>query len=385
MDTAVAHRLGTLPRLAVIGAGVAFAWLGLSLTLGLGSADARAADGSDDERSVLGAVTGLVEKTTSTVTTTVKSVTTTVTDVVDEVVEKAPEPVKAPVQKVTEPVKQVVQKATEPVAEVVDKGVVEKVAKPVVAVVETVTKPVAKVVEKVTEPVVETVKEVPIVGDIVTDLGVDKVVSELDDVVAELPGAVTDVTQTVDRTLVDTVGTVETTVDGVLPTGPSVPSTGPDGVLPTLPTLPGLPGTPSLPESPGTAPGDSSSTSAPDSRLTDAELAEAALLARFASATPLSWAADGALAAQFTVAAGQAVASVISLARGALAPADSPSIPGLCLSTASSAGPSGAGPGAWALLALIPFVAHRAWVRRAGPDDEHAPPAPLGSTDVSPD
>lgn len=379
MDTAATHRLGNLPRLALIGAGVAFAWLSLSLTLGLGSAGSHAAEGSDDERSVLGAVTGLVDKTASSVTTAATSATTTVTDVVDEVVEKAPAPVNAPVQQATAPVKKVVQKATAPVAEVVEKGVVDKAAKPVVKVVEAVTKPVAKVVETVTEPVVETVKEVPIVGEIVTDLGVDDVVTGLDDVVADVPGALTDVTQTVDRTLADTVDTAETTIDGVLPT---LPSTGP-GVV--RPPLPGLPSVSALPSSPDAIPGDSSTAPAIDPTLSTSERAEDTLRARLADAMPLSWASPGALAAQFRGAAGQVVASVISLARGALAPADSPSTPGLCLSTVSSAGPSGAGPGAWALLALIPFVAHRAWVRRAGPGDEHAPLAPAGSTDVSPD
>ncbi|WP_396667269.1 hypothetical protein [Microbacterium sp. R86528] len=379
MDTAATNRLGNLPRFALIGAGVAFAWLGLSLTLGLGSAGSHAADGSDDERSVLGAVTGLVDKAASSATTAATAATTTVAEVVDEVVKKAPAPVKAPVQKVAEPVKAVAQKATEPVAEVVKKAVVEKATKPAVKVVETATKPVAVVVEAVTEPVVETVKQTPIVGEIVTELGIDDVVTGLDDVVADVPSALTDVTQTVDRTRAVTVDTAQTTVDGVLPTQPPA---GPGVVLPPLPGLPGVSATPSSPDS---VPGDFSTTPVTDPNAVTSELAETTLLARFADVTPLSWASDGALAAQFRAAAGQVVASVISLARGALAPADSPSTPGLCASTVSSAGPGGAGPGAWAFLALIPFVAHRAWVRRAGPGDEHAPLAPAGNTDVSPD
>ncbi len=57
---------------------------------------------------------------------------------------------------------------------------------------------------------------------------------------------------------------------------------------------------------------------------------------------------------------------------------------GLCpMSTSGSSG--GAGAGAWALVALLPFAAHRAWVRRAGPEDDAAPVAPFFATDVSPD
>ena len=48
-------------------------------------------------------------------------------------------------------------------------------------------------------------------------------------------------------------------------------------------------------------------------------------------------------------------------------------------------GPGGAGPGAWVLVALGLVVAHRAWVRRAGFENDVAPPAPAMSTDVSPD
>jgi hypothetical protein len=48
-------------------------------------------------------------------------------------------------------------------------------------------------------------------------------------------------------------------------------------------------------------------------------------------------------------------------------------------------GPGGAGPGVWVLVALGLVVAHRAWVRRAGLENDAAPPAPVLSTDVSPD
>jgi hypothetical protein len=48
-------------------------------------------------------------------------------------------------------------------------------------------------------------------------------------------------------------------------------------------------------------------------------------------------------------------------------------------------GPGGAGPGAWVLVALGFVVAHRAWVRRSGLENDVAPAAPVLSTDVSPD
>ena len=73
----------------------------------------------------------------------------------------------------------------------------------------------------------------------------------------------------------------------------------------------------------------------------------------------------------------------------ATAPAGSSGVPGsaggLCPPATSSAGSGGAGPGAWAMAALLPLVAHRAWVRRAGAEDDLVPSAPAGSTDVSPD
>lgn len=58
---------------------------------------------------------------------------------------------------------------------------------------------------------------------------------------------------------------------------------------------------------------------------------------------------------------------------------------GLCLPSSANSAPAGAGSAAWALVAVGPLVAYRAWMRRAGLADDVAPPAPAQSTDVSPD
>lgn len=52
---------------------------------------------------------------------------------------------------------------------------------------------------------------------------------------------------------------------------------------------------------------------------------------------------------------------------------------------ATAAASGGAGFGAWGLIAFGPLFAYRAWMRRAGPDDDRLPGAPIYDTDSSPD
>ena len=151
-------------RLALIGAATAFAWIALSLLLGLGSGSAHADEGDDEGTGVLGAVTSAVDRTATTVTTTVTKTTSAVTEVVNTVVEVAPAPVQQPVQQVVQTVGTTVNTVTQPVVEVVSNDVVGTV----------------------TAPVVDVVTQVPVVGGIVTGTGLDRAVSDLGDTVDEV-------------------------------------------------------------------------------------------------------------------------------------------------------------------------------------------------------
>lgn len=73
--------------------------------------------------------------------------------------------------------------------------------------------------------------------------------------------------------------------------------------------------------------------------------------------------------------------SAISSDRGG--PFDSPG--GVLPGDATAAASGGAGFGAWGLIVFGPLFAYRAWMRRAGPDDDRLPGAPIYDTDSSPD
>lgn len=276
---------------------------------------------ADDDDGLLGAVTSVVDKTASAVTDTVSTVTGDVAKTVDTVVAVAPVPAREPVRDAVKGVGAAVTTVTEPVARTVSNGTVGAV----------------------TEPVADAITTVPVVGDLVAATG-------LDDVLADLG-------ETADRTVVDVIDAVTGAATELSP--PATPA----------PELPWLPGAPMIP------------VGGPPLPALDVVLPATPTVAT-------AWGAASALSAlvaanEHRSAAPATVlpASVTSLdLRGPLAPAG-----GLCPPSALSSGPGGAGSGAWALVALGPLVAHRAWVRRAGPEDDHAPPAPAGSTDVSPD
>nr|WP_169583288.1 hypothetical protein [Microbacterium sp. MF43] len=311
-------------RLALVGAATAFAWIVLALLLGFGSGEARADDSSGD-KGLLGAVSSAVDGTASTLTKTVTATTSTVSEVVNTVVAVAPAPVQQPVREVVTTVSTVVT-TTKPVTEVVSSGVVSTV----------------------TKPVVEVVTAVPMVGEIVSGVGLDEVV--------------TDVSQTVD----DTLGGVAKAVTDVASTVGRPPA-GTTPPLPEVPATPAIPTPPVLPEGP-----------AP--RSVDDQPAV------FASRVAATAAGASVHSLPTAYELGSAVAAAVAATATPLGTAGSPaSAGGLCPPTASSSGPGGAGSGAWALVAIGPLAALRAWVRRAGLEDEDAPPAPAGSTDVSPD
>jgi hypothetical protein len=327
-----ASQLPRIWRLALIGAATVFAWIVLSLLLGLGSGFAHAEEGDDDGTGLLGAVTSAVDRTAVTVTTTVTRTTSTVTDVVNTVVEVTPPPVQQPVRQVAQTAGATANTVTRPVVEVVSNDVVGTV----------------------TTPVVDVVTQVPVVGGIVTGTGLDQAVTDVsgtvDDTIGGLTGAVTDTGSAI----------------GQPPAGtPGIPS-----VTPANPVLPG----PDHSDQPADA--ETPAASAPG--LGPDMAAAPAIGGAAASARLLFW--DGAYEGFAAPPAAVASSSASSDARGPSTPAGE-----LCPPTASSSGPGGAGSGAWALVAVGPLAALRAWGRRAGPEDDLAPPAPAGSTDVSPD
>lgn len=325
MEIATWRGLRVLARLALCGIVAAFAVMVLSLLLG--SSTAHASDDDGDRSGLLGAVTNVLGGTADVVDTAVTDVTSVATTTVEKVVAVAPAPVQQPVAAVSE----VVTTVTAPVTEVASSGVVSAV----------------------TEPVVTAVTAVPVVGEVVTGLGADDLVTE--------------VGQTVDRTL-------ETVVDAVDEAGGAIGAPSPPS--PTEPIIP-LPQVPLLPAPP----------------THDIDVEESHALAGVPALTsPFAVAADraGTVSPSASLPSFQTLAQTAPAATSAVAaPTDrsgsAPPLSGPCATATSSLGSSSAGSGAWALAALLPLVAHRAWVRRAGPKDDDAPPPPASSTDVSPD
>lgn len=314
-------RLPKILRLALIGVATAFAWIVIAVLFGLTAGHAHADDSQADDDGLLGAVTSLVDRTTSGVSDVVTSVTAGATSTVNHVIDVAPAPVQQPVREAVQTVGSVATTVTAPASDIVADGVVGGV----------------------TAPVVELVTNVPVIGGIVAETGVDD--------------ALTDLIGSVDSTLGATVRAVGETATSI-----GRPSSGGG---PSIPAIPGLPGD-----------GDASEwTCGP------ADVAAAPIKPDDAVTSPRTSRSSG---------RGDASASDVSAAPLAGATA-STAVPlggapaaGLC-PPATMTGPGGAGSGAWALAALLPLAAHRAWVRRAGREDDDVPPAPVGSTDVSPD
>ncbi|WP_375385955.1 hypothetical protein [uncultured Microbacterium sp.] len=319
--------------LALAGFCVAFAWVLLTLTLGWGSGGAHAAD--DDRGGLLGGVTdtltGAVDNTLDTVagtaTATVSEVVSTAVSTVTTVVPPAAPVVDAAVP-VVQAVTDTVGAVAEPVTDIASSGVVGTVA----------------------DPLVSTVESVPVVGDVASALGVGH--------------AAHAVARTVDHTLGTTTGALGTIVG-------STPGTI-SGAVPPHGGLPGLPWVSGADALLPALTSHSSPASAPVLR---------------ALAVP------GLVAATLLTSMGDAAASVVSsvsasfsaLATAGGAGALSALLVGLCAPAGVFSSGSASGPGAAALVARGPLAAHRAWVRRHGPTNDRVPPAPIASTDVSPD
>ncbi|KRA25195.1 hypothetical protein ASD65_12755 [Microbacterium sp. Root61] len=306
--------------LAAAGVFVALGWILLTAALGWGASFAHA-DDDTDRGGLLGAVTGLVDDTVSAVTGVATGAVQTATTAVVTPVVQTVTTVVPPAAPLVSTVTDTVRAVTAPVRQLVDTGVVSDIVDPVVAVV----------------------GAVPVVGKLVTTLGVDN--------------ALTDVAGTVDGTLSGVVGTVDGSVGTIVP-----PITGIPGVV--------VPGSPS------------------DGTVTAGVPTGVALA--IGNAPTFVGGDAGAPGhrrdAWWPSTAGVAVTAVSAATPLGGAAHSSSSPPGLCAPWGgSSTGSGGTGPGAAALLAFGPFVAHRAWVRRRGWTDDDAPTAPTLATDVSPD
>ena len=313
MDTADSQHLSRLSKLLLAGTGVAFAWVFLSLALGLSASDAHA----EDEGGLLGGVTSAVDETA-----------TAVTDVVDDTATTAVQTIAPVVQPVAATV------APLPVAPVVE------------TLVHTVAEvPAGGLISPIADTAVDVVHTVPVVGGVATALGVDDAVSSAG--------------TSVDGLLQGTTGAVAGTVTDVVDTAGGI-VTGPGG-----PPLGGL----------HDALTGAASTAGTDAAANPVEtLARAAFLAGATAWLSLTSDLPAAISSSDGASASTwAVAGILSLIRSVVQ-ADSFLI-----------GPGGAGPGAWVLVALGLVVAHRAWVRRTGLENDVAPPAPVMATDVSPD
>ncbi len=215
-----------VPAVALWGGVGALAWA--AITVLTGGSSAHADEQSDP--SLLGGVTSLVSQTVSTVGDTVTAVTQpvvtqVVAPVVTEVVAPAVTQVVAPVQQAAPPVVEVV---TETVAQV---PVVGPATAPVVETVaetaESVVDPVAEVltdapVSQILNPILDAAGDAPLLGDLLKELGVirlvDDVVAVIDDttgIVGEAVGAtlppvisVLDPAETVDSNAGDDVASV---------------------------------------------------------------------------------------------------------------------------------------------------------------------------------
>lgn len=344
MDTALSQHLSRLSKMLLAGLGVAFAWVLLSLALGLSSSQAHADDG------LLGGLGSTVEDTTS-------AVTAVVDDTATAVVAPVVEPVAAVVEPVAPVVTQVAQ--TAPVAPVAE--AVQTVAAPVASAVDTAVE--SGVVAPIVDSAVAVVGAVPVVGEVSSELGVDSAASSLG---SSVDGVLQSTTGMVEETIVTPVvtpvaGAVTGVAIDVLDTATDVVTTPVSPVIPPLAAFDGVAlGTVGT-LVPDAAPGVIETLSRA-AFLTGAS----AWLAMLDMPTALltgdgSGVTDGGAGILFTL-----LRSVIQADSGFV-------------------GPGGAGPGAWVLVALGFVVAHRAWVRRTGLENDVAPPAPALSTDVSPD
>ena len=229
----------------------------------------------------------------------------------------------------------VAEQTTAPLPEPV-RAPAQKATTAVTAVVAEVVAPLPKqvsteVVAPVVEQVVDVVEEAPVIGNVIDELGVTDILKDVVD---------------------DTQGVIDV-IEGPLEGSP------PDVERPTLDTPAALP------------------------TLTSGGPAVEGTAARADAGDSAPFAAVGAFAAYTPSASITAPDAGASSAAATNAPP--PFLAELSPPGSAATGSGGAGPAAWALAGLLPFAAHRAWVRRPGPEDHRAPDGPADRTDTSPD
>ncbi|WP_248242501.1 hypothetical protein [Microbacterium kunmingense] len=406
MDSAVPGRNPRLAQLVLAGLGVAIGWMLVSFVLGLSSSSALA-DESQDSGGLLGAVTTVAESGTEAVGPVAQPVVETAGDVVGggtATVEKVAEPVADAVDTVAEPV---LDMAGEAVGEIVGGGAVV-VNDAVGALTGTAGSAVDGVTDKAgvlldaapLQPIVTPVADVAssaldTVGDVVESVGeqgpVSGVVGVVTDVVEHTP-IVGDVAE--ELGLPDAVEQVGGSLDGGLGSiGETIGESG-DNVAPAAP-IPALPVVrpPLSTDRPETGPSLVPSTSIVDVAVPETQKADAAETASLAASgiLQLFQSLYGASPAPIgpgthtvvTTAEASDASTIPAVAFDRGGPFDSPG--GVLPGDATAAASGGAGFGAWGLIAFGPLFAYRAWMRRAGPDDDRLPGAPIYDTDSSPD
>ncbi|APH46474.1 hypothetical protein BMW26_17140 [Microbacterium sp. 1.5R] len=352
-----------LPAVALWGGVGAIAWA--TITILTGGSSASADDGSND--SLLDGVSSIVSETVSSVEDTVTSVTSpivapvepVVTEVVQPVVTQVVEPVVTEVVEpvvthVVEPVQQVAPPVVEHVAETIAQvPVVGPAASPIIDAATdttgTVITPVTDLLDgspvaEIVAPVQDLITELPIVGELVDDLGV--------------PPVIDDVVGVIDATT-PTVGTV---VENTLP--------------PVLEAI-----TPARPGSSGSDPDPGPLETAPLGTVSP--LADEPTRGHFstsASRQPVIPSAGSDLPPTVSVAASEVNEPAADVEESPSAPpAGAPSAP------TSSAGSSGASSFTPARLSDAGVSAFRTVERTSGASDDVLPTSLVADTDVSPD
>jgi hypothetical protein len=290
---------------------------------------------------IVGSGAAVVDDTSGALTGTVGSAVDGVTDTAGDLLDAAPlQPIVSPVADVASSGLGTVGDAVESVG---DRG------------------PVSEVVDVVTAVVERT----PIVGEVTEELGI--------------PDAVEQVGESLDGG----VGSVGEIIDGA---GENIAPAAP---IPALPVV----RPPLSTDRPETGPSPVLSTSIVDVAVPETQKADAAETASLAAsgilqlfqslygASPAPTGPGTHTVVGTAESSDAPTISAISSDRGG--PFDSPG--GVLPGDATAAASGGAGFGAWGLIAFGPLFAYRAWMRRAGPDDDRLPGAPIYDTDSSPD
>lgn len=280
-----------------------------------------------------------------------------VTEVVDPVAETAVDAVTVISEPVVNTTKTVVEKTTSAVAKVPVVGkpasdALGATSKTVSTVTNTVTKAVANdPVSSIVKPVTGVVRDVPVVGSALDDLGVTDL---LDDSAGTVDGVVDTLVPVVDNTLPPVVDALD----------PQVP-----GEDSTVDRDTGVTEQPAADDV--TSAGPSITSPAPSKASTDA-------VASFDS-IPTAW-----TQATLMASIGAATASDSNVSDDA--PRDpATGAPFAMAPSSSSAGPGGSSGGTNAALPHHHVHADGAWTLAGIPADSVLPPSPAGNTDVSPD